>query len=84
MKRKLNNRRDLLPEWLELIDIMMTTGEFLATLEDFDDNQSLIKFKRNALLIRQKLINFVKNNIEPIRLKGCVPDVKENEQDNPL
>jgi len=84
MKRKLNKKRELLPEWLELIDIMMSTGEYLATLEDFDDRQSLIKFKRNALLIRQKMINFVKNNIEPIRLKSCVQDAKEDEQDNPL
>ena len=69
MKRLLNNKRELLPEWIELQELMNSCGEYLAVLELSDSPPDLAKFKRNALVLREKIRIFTNEKIEPIRIK---------------
>jgi hypothetical protein len=84
MKRPLNIKRELLPQWMEILELMMDAGEHLAVLEEYDEKKSVADFKRKHLIIKEKILTFVKLNIEPIRLgMKCVPNAdKIEQQDN--
>ena len=68
MKRNLDTKRELLDEWIAKQELMQEMGADLATLEYFDDNQAVARLKRNNLILREFLITFFKEEIEPIRI----------------
>lgn len=73
MKRQLQNKRELMDKFMPIIEKMVEIGECVASLELVDDKQTVARFKRGYLEIRESLTNFTRDFIEPIRL-----GIKEN------
>lgn len=69
MKRKIDVKRELLEEWLLILDEMVEAGGYLAILETCDSKQDIIKFKRKYLSIKNKIITFTRDKIETIRIE---------------
>lgn len=82
MKRKLGVKRDLLEPWLNILTEMMEAGQLLASLEYYDDNPALKRFKRSSIELREKIRKFTLENIEPIRLKNVFGMQQSQESNN--
>ena len=81
-KRLIGFKRDLLEDYMSILQEMLNSGEYVATLEYMNDYKTIKKFKRSMWDIQEKIRIFVKEKIEPIRLETLtnVSEVRKTEE----